>query len=159
MVIREIEERDNAQVEALIRYCLIEFEANHEGTAWMDPDLGRFSEVYAPKASCYWVALEGERVLGGVGIGPLPGERDVCELQKMYCYPEARGTGIAQQLMDLAMDFARKHYQRCYLETLDNMVAAHRFYEKNGFTRTDEIVGDRDQMAHSACDIHYVRDL
>ena len=44
--IREIEDRDNQAVENLIRSCLVEFGANHEGTAWTDPDLGRFSKIY-----------------------------------------------------------------------------------------------------------------
>ena len=44
--IREIEKRDNAAVEQIIRSCLIEFGGNREGTAWCDPDLGRFSEIY-----------------------------------------------------------------------------------------------------------------
>ena len=43
---REIEPKDNRSVEAVIRACLIEFGADHEGTAWADPDLGRFSEIY-----------------------------------------------------------------------------------------------------------------
>ena len=37
MLIREIEEKDNKQVEKLIRTCLIEFGANKPGTAWADP--------------------------------------------------------------------------------------------------------------------------
>ena len=36
--IREIEEKDNAGVESLIRTCLLEFGGNREGTAWCDPD-------------------------------------------------------------------------------------------------------------------------
>ena len=44
--IREIESKDNKEIEKIIRTCLIEFGANHEGTAWSDPNLGRFSEVY-----------------------------------------------------------------------------------------------------------------
>ena len=130
--IRPIEPRDNAGVEAVIRACLREFGADHAGTAWADPDLGRFSEVYAPLGSAYWVAEDPEgRIVGGAGIGPLTDT--ICELQKMYCLPDARGTGIAQGLMDLCLVFAGEHYRACYLETLENMTAAQRFYEKNGF--------------------------
>ena len=108
--IRTIEPHDNAQVEAVIRSCLIEYGANHEGTAWSDPYLGRFSEVYEPVDSEYWVAVdESGRVVGGVGIGALPGVEGVCELQKMYCLPEARGTGVAHRLMDEALAFAAAH--------------------------------------------------
>ena len=157
MTIREIEPRYNAAVEALIRGCLIEFGAAHEGTAWADPDLGRFSEIYNTEGNCYWVAVdETDRVVAGVGIGALPGVKGVCELQKMYALPEARGTGISHRLMDTALDYARQYYARCYLETLDNMVAAQRFYEKYGFARVYEPLTE---TGHFNCDVRYIREL
>ena len=101
--IREIEEKDNKMVEKIIRTCLIEFGANHEGTAWADPDLGRFSEIYDKEAHKYWVVENEEGiVVGGVGIGKLT--EDVCELQKMYLLKETRGTGIAHKLMEIALE-------------------------------------------------------
>ena len=155
--VREIQKKDNAQVEAVIRSCLIEFGADHEGTAWADKNLGRFSEVYSAEGSRYWVAVDADdKVVGGVGIGPLPGVDGVCELQKMYCLPAARGTGAAEELIRTALDFAARHYKSCYLETLDNMTRAHRFYEKHGFRRTNEAVGS---TGHFACDVKYIREL
>ena len=44
--IRELKPEDNRRIEYIIRTCLVEFGADHAGTAWADPDLGRFSEVY-----------------------------------------------------------------------------------------------------------------
>lgn len=106
-IIRKITERDNADVENIIRFCLIEFGANHEGTAWEDPDLCRFSEIYNTKFSRYWVAEDSRgTVVGGVGIAPLEGTNDTCELQKMYCLPQARGTGISHKLIETALSFA-----------------------------------------------------
>ena len=155
--IRAIEPRDNAAVESIIRYCLTEFGANHEGTAWADPDLGRFFELYQGEGRKYWVAEnEAGQVVAGVGIGPLPGADGVCELQKMYCLPEARGVGVAYELLQLALTFAAEYYQKCYLETLGNMTAAQKFYEKHGFTRIDEPVGT---TGHYACDVLYIREL
>lgn len=157
MMIREIEAKDNAAVEQVIRTCLIEFGANHEGTAWADPDLGRFSEVYNTEKSKYWVATdETGKVVGGTGIGTLPGLSDTCELQKMYCLPEARGTGVAHQLMATALSFAKQHYARCYLETLPNMTRAQRFYEKHGFYKLSAPIT---QTGHYACDQVYIKDL
>lgn len=154
-IIRPIEKQDNAAVEAVIRSCLIEYGANHEGTAWADPDLGRFSEVYAAPGHRYWVALdENGQIVGGTGIGRLTDT--VCELQKMYCLPEARGTGLAHRLMDIALDYARVFYAQCYLETLDNMLAAQRFYHKHGFRPADTIPVE---TAHFACQVRLIRDL
>ena len=154
-IIRPIEKKDNAAVEGVIRACLIEFGANHEGTAWADPDLGRFSEIYNTPGNRYWVAEdENGQIVGGTGIGRLTDT--VCELQKMYCLPQARGTGLAQELMALALDFARGYYRQCYLETLDNMTAAQRFYAKHGFYRTDIAPVQTD---HFACEVKLIKDL
>lgn len=155
--IREIEARDNKDVENVIRTCLIEFGANHEGTAWADPNLGRFSEIYNTEGNKYWVAInEDGKLIGGVGIGKLDGIEDVCELQKMYCLPEARGTGISHELMKKALEYGALYYSRCYLETLENMVAAQKFYEKYGFERIYEPLV---KTEHFACDVRYVKNL
>ena len=155
--IREIEEKDNKQVENVIRTCLIEFGANHEGTAWTDENLGRFSEIYNTDGNKYWVVLdENDKILGGVGIGKLEGIDDVCELQKMYCLPEIRGTGVSHKLMDIALDYARHYYSRCYLETLENMIAAQKFYEKYGFERIYEPLV---KTEHFVCEVRYIKAL
>lgn len=155
--IREIEEKDNKEVENVIRACLIEFGANHEGTAWADPNLGRFSEIYNTDGNKYLVAIdENGKIVGGVGIGKLDGIEDVCELQKMYCLPETRGTGISHKLMDMALEYAKKYYSKCYLETLSNMIAAQRFYEKYSFVKVDELIV---KTEHFACDVRYIKDL
>lgn len=155
-IIREIQPQDNSAVEAVIRSCLIEFGANHEGTAWADPDLGRFSEIYNTPGNRYWVAEdETGNIVGGVGIGALD-SNGLCELQKMYCLPHARGTGLALALLERALEYARIHYTRCYLETLDNMLAAQRFYERHGFVRTDKAIV---QTTHFACEVKYIKTL
>lgn len=156
MLIREIERRDDAQVEALIRACLLEFDGVRPGTAWYDPNLGRFSQLYGAPGSRYWVAEEEGKVLGGCGVGPLPQNPGVCELQKMYCLKEARGTGIAASLLEKCLRYAQKHYEKCYLETFGNMLAAQRFYEKHGFVRIDAPLPG---TGHFGCDVWYLRKL
>ncbi len=154
-IIREIEKKDNKAVEAVIRACLIEFGGDHEGTAWADPDLGRFSEIYNKEGNKYWVAEdENGKIVGGTGIGDLG--QGICELQKMYCLKEARGTGVSHKLMQIALEYAKKYYKSCYLETLENMTRAQRFYEKYGFVRVDKPVVITE---HFACEVKYLKDL
>jgi len=156
-VVREIEKKDNKEIENIIRNCLIEFGANHEGTAWSDPNLGRFSEIYNTEGNKYWIAENKEgKVVGGVGVGKLEGIAGVCELQKMYCIPKARGTGVSHKLIEMALDYAKKYYDRCYLETLSNMIAAQKLYEKYGFTRIDKPIV---KTEHFACDVRYIKEL
>lgn len=153
----EIKPEYNKEIENVIRTCLIEYGANHEGTAWADPNLGNFSEIYNDEYNKYWVALDEEgKVIAGVGIGKLDGADGVCELQKMYCLKSARGTGVAYKLMDIALDYAKKYYDKVYLETLENMTRAQRFYEKYGFKRTYEPVV---KTEHFACDVRYIKDI
>lgn len=155
MKIRKIEKKDDARVAFIIRECLTEYGcAGMMDTAWGDPYLDHFSEVYVLENNCYWVAENDEgTVIAGVGIGPLDSERNICELQKMYCLSEYRGTGIAQQLLDTALSFAKRTYSGCYLETRDNMERAKSFYERNGFTHTLETVGS---TGHCGCGYHYI---
>ncbi len=155
--IREIEAKDNKEIERIIRTCLIEFGANHEGTAWADPNLGRFSEIYNTEGNKYWVAENEEgKIIGGVGIGNLEGTDKVCELQKMYCLPETRGTGASHKLIEVALEYAKRYYDKCYLETLSNMIAAQEFYEKYGFIKIDEPIVE---TGHFACDVRYIKEL
>lgn len=155
--IREIAPRDNRDVERVIRSCLKEFGGDQEGTAWCDPDLGRFYELYQQEGCRYWVAVDGtDAVVGGAGIGPLENEAGVCELQKMYCLPAARGTGAARELMARCLDYARTRYRRCYLETFSNMTAAQKFYAKHGFTRLASPMGG---TGHFSCDVWYIKEL
>ena len=158
MLIRRIEKKDNLVIAEIIRECLTEYGGDHRSdTAWGDPYLERFSEVYVNDNNAYWVAEnENGQVIAGVGIGPIDGVDDVCELQKMYCRKQYRGTGIAQKLLDTAFEFAKGQYSRCYLETLDNMNRAKHFYEKNGFYNTKETIGN---TGHDGCQSHYIKEL
>ena len=153
--IREVQYEDNGIIELIIRNCLIEFNGNRTGTAWEDPALGRFSEIYNTDTAKYWVA-ETDRVVGSVGIASLAGADGVCELQKMYCIPEVRSTGISHKLIEVALDYAKKYFDRCYLETFDNMIASQKFYEKHGFVRIDKPLGN---TGHYACDVRYIKEL
>ncbi|MEE0969283.1 MAG: GNAT family N-acetyltransferase [Clostridia bacterium] len=155
--LREIKESDNKKIESVIRSCLIEFGADHDGTAWADPDLHRFSEIYNTDGNKYWVIENDDgRIVGGVGIGRLKDVSDTCELQKMYCLPEIRGTGLAHELIDKALEYAKQFYDQVYLETLENMVAAQKFYEKYGFKRVEKSISD---TGHFACNVCYLKVL
>lgn len=154
--IRKIRPEDNPGVEALIRFCLREYGADKPGCAWEDPDLGRFYEKYQAEKCSYWVAEEGGHILAGCGIGPVPEAAGVCELQKMYAYPEARGLGIGRKLLEQALDFAKEHYWECYLETFLSMREANAFYKKHGF---ESLPGPIADTGHYACDAWYRKRL
>ena len=74
----------------------------------------------------------------------------------MYCIREVRGNGISHKLIETALDYAKKYYSKCYLETLDNMIAAQKFYEKYGFKRIKKPII---KTEHYACDVRYLKNL
>ncbi|AWB44587.1 GNAT family N-acetyltransferase [Paenibacillus sp. CAA11] len=157
MMIRPIQLQDNKAIEQVIRTCLMEFGGNREGLAWADPSMKDLYSYYNNGAGkAYWVAIDHGEIVGGCGIAPFTELSDICELQKMYLIKEARGTGIATQLLSTALDFARQHYSECYLETLQNMHAANRFYQKNDFLPLDKPLQGSE---HFACDAWYIRKL
>ena len=81
-----------------------------------------------------WVALHGDEVVGSVALRPIAA-REV-ELKRMYLRPAFRGRGIGQRLLDIALLWAREHgIERIVLDTTEEMAAARRLYERNGFAR------------------------
>lgn len=64
---------------------------------------------------------------------------DTCELKRLYTVPEARGMGVAQRLMDAAMEKARElGYSYMLLDTLASMTPARKLYARYGFAEVDK---------------------
>jgi len=157
-LIRPIEKRDDAVVAAIIREVMPTFGACGAGFALNDTEVDAMSAIYAAPRSAYFVVEEEGRVIGGAGIAPLDGgERDTCELRKMYYLPAARGRGLGERVLLLCLERARAFgFGRCYLETLTGMDAAMKLYERVGFRRLPGPLGD---TGHFNCDRHYLLDL
>ncbi|WP_077215308.1 GNAT family N-acetyltransferase [Bacillus dakarensis] len=158
MLIREIEEKDNQTIEEIIKTSLESFNLNIPGTAYFDPQLSSLAQFYKEQYNAkYWVAVnDQDEVVGGVGIAPFGQKRGICELQKLYITPEAQGTGLSKQLMNAALDFAKKHYTHCYLETLKKLEVANLLYTKLGFKQLERPL---DGSEHGAMDAWYIKEL
>lgn len=152
MLIREIQQKDNASIAQIIRAIFHELDAPKVGTAYADPILDTLYEVYQePRAIYYVVELEG-KVVGGCGVAPLENaDISVCELQKMYFAPEIRGTGFAEKIIEKCLEFAKTNdFELCYLETLSFMTAAQKLYKRIGFENIDGPMGN---TGHSSCEV------
>jgi putative acetyltransferase len=156
--VRPIEARDDAAIAAIIRSVMPEFGACGSGFAINDPEVDWMARAYAaPRCAYFVVELDG-RVVGGGGVAPLEGgDRDTCELRKMYFLPEARGLGAGARVMARCLDAARTAgFRRCYLETLTGMDAAMRLYERTGFRRIHAPMG---ATGHGGCNTFFLLDL
>ncbi len=92
------------------------------------------------------IARDADRVAGFVGFGDRGEEApETGEIFAMYVLPEYWGTGVAQQLMEAALNQLWEYPEIC-LWVLKENTRAIRFYEKSGFRpdggeKVSEIIG------------------
>ena len=99
------------------------------------------------------------QVLGGAGIAPLDGEEEsgICELRKMYFFPELRGQGVGKTLIDQCIEKAKEMgYHSMYLETIHEMKTAQKLYRSRGFEYLNERMGN---TGHHGCPVFMLKKL
>lgn len=156
--IREIQHKDNEKIAKTIREILIEFGVPKVGTAYADKILDTLYEAYGAEKAIYYVIEKEGEIFGGAGIKQLDNyEGNVCELQKMYFLPEARGIGLGSKMMETCLQKAKEFgFEQCYLETLPYMEDARKLYRKAGFKDLDEPMGD---TGHYSCNLYMLKEL
>lgn len=156
--IRPIQKADNEAVAKVIRTVLIEHNVPKVGTAYADASLDCMFETYSAVRSRYFVVVHNDQIIGGAGISQLVNEKEtICELQKMYFLPEARGLGLGMQMMQCCLDEARSFgYEQCYLETMPYMNDAQKLYKKFDFEYIDAPMGC---TGHTSCPVWMLKDL
>lgn len=98
------------------------------------PDLQDIAGFYQKGRGNFWVALDEGRVVGTISL--LDIGNDQVALRKKFVAASHRGRehGTAARLLEGAIAWARQQRVRqIYLGTTAKFLAAHRFYEKNGF--------------------------
>ena len=157
-IIREIQSKDNAQIAKIIRGALIEFGVPKVGTAYEDKATDEMFQNFQKETSVYYIVEYENKIIGGVGIAKLDNfEGNVCELQKMYFAPIARGKGLGSKLIEKCLDKAKSlNYESCYLETMPYMMAARGLYEKNGFKNLEKRMGN---TGHYSCNVWMLKKL
>jgi GNAT superfamily N-acetyltransferase len=98
------------------------------------PDLKDIGGFYQHGDGNFWVAVDGDTVVGTVALLDI-GNRQVA-LRKMFVARSHRGAqnGVAAALLHVLLTWCRdRGIRRIFLGTTARFLAAHRFYEKNGF--------------------------
>jgi N-acetylglutamate synthase-like GNAT family acetyltransferase len=129
----EFEERYQKQVEELV-LPIQTLEFGVKITREEQPDLMDIKGTFQKGDGNFWVVLRDDKVVGTIGVVDI-GNKQVA-LKKMFVHADARGkaSGVAQGLMDTAKNWCRERgVESIILGTTSLMLAAHRFYEKNGF--------------------------
>lgn len=100
------------------------------------PDLLAIDNYYNNPGGGFWGAFNEDELIGTIAL--INAGHHTGVIRKMFVKQEFRGKthGIAQALIERLIAFARtKNLTALYLGSVDQMKAAHRFYERNGFQR------------------------
>jgi ribosomal protein S18 acetylase RimI-like enzyme len=99
-------------------------------------ELDQFPAPYAPPGGSLLVALDGNQMVGLVGLKQLAA--GICEMKRLYVTPAARGRNLGRKLAKAAMDEGRvMGYKTMRLDTLARMPEAGPLYKSLGFREID----------------------
>ncbi|MCM2284866.1 MAG: GNAT family N-acetyltransferase [Desulfobacula sp.] len=108
-------------------------------TAEDQPDLCNIRDFYQKGTGNFWVALFNHKVIGTISLLDIGNGR--AALRKMFVDKAHRGERyqVASRLLDMLIKWAKsKEIKEVYLGTTSKFLAAHRFYEKNGFRKIEK---------------------
>lgn len=142
----------------VIRQVFINDNFPKTGTAFADPQLDAMFETYSHPRAAYFVVENEGRIVGGAGVSQLEHSlENICELQKMYFLEEARGKGVGFEMIEKCLKKATDFgYEKCYLETLPQMLDAQKLYKKTGFDYISQPMGN---TGHTTCPVWMIREL
>lgn len=159
--VRTIEPGDSVALQELITSVVIEMGALDSEYLGESNELTDLHQLYIKPRSRYYVVVDSDtqEILGGGGIAPLIGvDNDgLGEIQKMYFSSKLRGKGMGTQLLNQLMQDAKAFgFTSLYLETKPELLSAIKLYERSGFQRIPERMGN---TGHECCTVFMRRAL
>jgi len=103
------------------------------------PDLNEIPRFYQKNNGNFWIAIIDNQVVGTISLLDIGNHSGA--LRKMFVNKNYRGKefGVGQMLLGTLLDWARsKNITEIFLGTTEMFIAAHRFYEKNGFKEIEK---------------------
>jgi len=159
IIIRNIEQKDNAILAKIIRSCFHDFEVKcTAGTVYQDPTTDDLFSLFQTPKSQLWVAeLEG-KIVGCCGIFPTENLPENCtELVKFYISENGRGKGIGKALLEKTIESAKQlGYSQIYLESIPEFSTAVSIYEKQGFKFLEKPLGN---SGHDGCNLWMLKEM
>lgn len=109
------------------------------------PDLLSIKEEYIDRGGNFWLALDGERVIGTIALVKLENHNGA--IKKMFAAKEFRGEKqVGKKLLDTLVDYCKAQgYQR--------------FYQKNGFEHWPKSQMPQDYHLMDVDTVFFRRDL
>lgn len=158
MEVQRLSPAHDAALAALIRRNLKAHALDIPGTVYFDAGLDHLSDFYAaePMKRAYFVLMDGDRLVGGIGLAEFLPFENCAELQKLYLDDSVKGRGLGYRLIGKVEDAARAlGYRQMYLETHTNLQAAIHIYEKSGYVAIDK----PEAVVHATMNRFYLKAL
>lgn len=134
--IRKIKRRDEPAVKQLI-HDIMESEFPGDSAAYAYDDLDKLAAHYGGKREVFFVADDGGRLIGTVGIKE--DSPDTALLRRIFVDKQSRGKGLGRRLLQAAVEFCKEHdYKTVMFHGTNRMKTAVELCRKNGFV-TDGI--------------------
>ena len=113
----------------------------------IENELTGFNEMYSPPEGCYLIAItENGKKAGGVGLRKF--SADICEMKRLYVYPDILRKGLGEALCkELIKQAKGLGYQKMRLDTIGKLKAANRLYDKLGFYEIEPYRENPDKTA------------
>jgi|GEM_PF-174649 len=136
-IIRPALDSDAEGIISLVDRCFSEYEGVYLDVDGEEPILKTFNSGFKAMGGRSWVLEKAGAVQACIGWSPVVGG---IELKKLYLDQNLRGQGLANSMLDLILDAAHRYgTQHIELWSDTKFKRAHRFYEKNGFERTQDV--------------------
>lgn len=140
MSLRVAEPHDSEGIVQLVTKVLDEYGE----TICLEPggaeaDLQDLRSYFEP-GGCFWVLEDTvfQKIVGTHAM--LPVDEFTCTFKRLYLHRDLRGTDCGHRLMQRAIDFAKENsFERIEFWSDTRFERAHRFFEKCGFERSNQV--------------------
>ena len=121
-------------------------------------EMSDFLKNFDPAKDGFWTARSGERIEGAITLVGPSEKSGSAHLRWFILSDEMRGTGIGNRLIEVALNFCRRHdYRQVFLWTFAGLDAARHLYDKNGFKLAEQLEGK--QWGKKVLEQRFVLDL
>ena len=124
-------------------------------------EIDRVSDYYSERNGGFWVAVDGERIVGMFGLEP--SSDGAMELRRMYVDPDLRRRGIARTMLDFAeQECRRRNRPRMNLSSSELQGEALALYQNAGYQRVREeiaVVGSNKSLGGGIRRYHFTKAL
>ena len=137
-------------VDLLVQIILNEFDMNED-----IEDIKNFDyNSYKNGGGNLWLAVDEEDNVIATSAIEVNNEKNEGKLVRVYLNKEYRGTGIATEMLNMAIDFVKSiNFNRIILGTYKKLERAVKFYEKNGFKEIYQDTIDDDLAKYYALEL------